>query len=295
MDVQFLTVLPNNPVGTACLAELRRFGVDTKKILFAPGRMGIYYLEAGANQLPSKVLYDRDSSSFALAASDCIDWNRAFESVDWFHISGITPAVSRTAMELSLQSVREAKMRGITVSCDLNYRNNLWKYGESAADVMRTLVQFVDVAIANEEDIQKSLGIHADVDVASGTLDSESYRALSSAVLDAYPNMKLIAITLRESHSADWNGWSACLNDRTHFYQSKYYEIRSIVDRVGGGDSFSGGLIYALNAYKSRQQALEFAAAASCLKHSIPGDFNRVHISDVETLMNGDSSGRVQR
>ena len=295
MDVQFLTVLPNNPVGTACLAELQRFGVDTKKILFAPGRMGIYYLEAGANQLPSKVVYDRDSSSFALAASDCIDWNRAFESVDWFHISGITPAVSRTAMELSLQSVREAKMRGITVSCDLNYRNNLWKYGESAADVMRTLVQFVDVAIANEEDIQKSLAIHADVDIASGTLDSESYRALSSAVLDAYPNMKLIAITLRESHSADWNGWSACLNDRTHFYQSKYHEIRSIVDRVGGGDSFSGGLIYALNAYKSRQQALEFAAAASCLKHSIPGDFNRVHISDVETLMNGDSSGRVQR
>ena len=145
-------------------------------------------------------------------------------------------------MELSLQSVREAKMRGITVSCDLNYRNNLWKYGESAADVMRTLVQFVDVAIANEEDIQKSLAIHADVDIASGTLDSESYRALSSAVLDAYPNMKLIAITLRESHSADWNGWSACLNDRTHFYQSKYYEIRSIVDRVGGGDSFSGGM-----------------------------------------------------
>ena len=196
-DAAFLTVLPDNAIADACKAELRRFDVDTKRIVTGEGRMGIYYLEGGANQRPSKVVYDRAWSAIALAKPGDIDWDKAFEGVEWFHITGITPAISESAMELSVESVKEAKKRGITVSCDLNYRNNLWKYGESAADVMRTLVQFVDVAIANEEDIQKSLAIHADVDIASGTLDSESYRALSSAVLDAYPNMKLIAITLR--------------------------------------------------------------------------------------------------
>ena len=184
---------------------------------------------------------------------------------------------------------------GITISCDLNYRKKLWKYGVSAVDAMREIAQYIDVAIANEEDVQKSLGITTDVEVESGNLDTEKYRLLTDKVLEQYPNMKMIAITLRESHSADHNGWSACLNDRNNFMLSKHYEITNIVDRVGGGDSFSGGLIYGLNHYESHQQALEFAVAASCLKHSINGDFNLVGKTDVETLMKGDGSGRVQR
>ena len=295
MDAAFLTVLPKNDIAEACIRELRYFGVDTSRILRGEGRMGIYYLEGGANQLPSKVVYDRAYSAIALAKPGDIDWDKAFDGVDWFHITGITPAISETAMELSLESVVEAKKRGITVSCDLNYRKNLWKYGKAASEVMNKLAESVDVAIANEEDVQKSLGITADVDVESGALDREKYRVLGNKVLAAFPNMKLIAITLRESHSADHNGWAACLNDGEHFYVSKKYEIRDIIDRVGGGDSFAGGLIYGLNHYTDRQQALEFAVAASCLKHSVIGDFNRVSVSDVEKLASGDGTGRVQR
>lgn len=294
-DAAFLTVLPDNAIGDACVGELRRFGVDTARVQRGKGRMGIYYLETGANQRASKVVYDREYSSIALAKPGDINWEKAFEGVDWFHITGITPAISESAMELSLESVKEAKRRGITVSCDLNYRKNLWKYGKKAAEVMRELANFVDVAIANEEDVQKSLEITVDVNVESGELDREKYRILSSKVLETYPNMKAIAITLRESHSADWNGWAACLNDGERFYVSKKYEMRDIVDRVGGGDSFAGGLIYGLNTYTDKQQALEFAVAASCLKHSIPGDFNRVTVDEVEKLAKGDGSGRVQR
>lgn len=294
-DAAFLTVLPDNAIADACVAELRSFGVDTTRIVRGAGRMGIYYLENGANQLPSKVVYDRAWSAIAMAAPDAIDWDKAFDGVDWFHITGITPAISETAMELSLLSVQEAKKRGITVSCDLNYRKNLWKYGKKAAEVMCELANYVDVAIANEEDVQKSLEITTDVVVESGELDRAKYKVLGDKVLAAYPNMKMIAITLRESHSADWNGWAACLNDGENFYVSKKYEIRDIVDRVGGGDSFAGGLIYGLNHYEDKQQALEFAVAASCLKHSISGDFNRVGAADVEKLMGGDGTGRVQR
>ena len=295
MDAEFLTVLPKNDIADACIRELCYFGVDTKKIVRGEGRMGIYYLEGGANQLPSKVVYDRAYSSIAMAKPGDIDWDRAFEGVDWFHITGITPAISACAMELSLESVKEAKKRNITVSCDLNYRKNLWKYGKKASEVMRELAKYVDVAIANEEDVQKSLEITVDVNVESGELDREKYKALGNKVLESYPNMKCIAITLRESHSADWNGWAACLNDRKDFYVSKKYEIRDIIDRVGGGDSFAGGLIYGLNQYKDKQSALEFAVAASCLKHSVIGDFNRVGVSDVTKLMGGDGTGRVQR
>ena len=198
-------------------------------------------------------------------------------------------------MELSLESVKEAKKRNITVSCDLNYRKNLWKYGKKASEVMREMAKYVDVAIANEEDVQKSLEITVDVNVESGELDREKYRALGNKVLETYPNMQCIAITLRESHSADWNGWAACLNDGKNFYVSEKYEIRDIIDRVGGGDSFAGGLIYGLNHYEDKQSALEFAVAASCLKHSVIGDFNRVDVSDVEKLAGGDGTGRVQR
>ena len=295
MDAEFLTVLPQNEIADACIRELRYFGVNTKKIVRGEGRMGIYYLEAGANQLPSKVVYDRAYSSISLAKSGDIDWEKAFDGVEWFHITGITPAISISAMELSMEAVKEAKKHGIIVSCDLNYRNNLWKYCKSASEVMRELVKYVDVAIANEEDVQKALEIAVDVNVEFGELDRKKYHALGDKVLATYPNMKCIAITLRESHSADWNGWAACLNDRENFYVSKRYEICDIIDRVGGGDSFAGGLIYGLTNYEDKQQALEFAVAASCLKHSIVGDYNRVSVSDVIKLMDGDGSGRVQR
>ena len=295
-DAAFLTVLPDNAIADACKAELRRFDVDTKRIVTGEGRMGIYYLEGGANQRPSKVVYDRAYSAIALAKPGDIDWDKAFDGVEWFHITGITPAISESAMELSVASVKEAKKRGITVSCDLNYRKNLWKYGKKASEVMREIAKYVDVAIANEEDVQKSLEITVDdVNVESGELDRAKYKALGDKVLAAYPDMKMIAITLRESHSADWNGWAACLNDGKDFYVSKKYEIRDIVDRVGGGDSFAGGLLYGLNHYEDKQSALEFAVAASCLKHSVIGDFNRVNVSDVTKLMGGDGTGRVQR
>jgi 2-dehydro-3-deoxygluconokinase len=295
MDAAFVTVLPENILGDECLKELRSFGVDVSRIKRGNGRMGIYFLEPGANQLPSKVVYDRENSAIALAKTGDIDWDKAFDGVGWFHITGITPAISETAMELSLESVKVAKSKNITVSCDLNFRKNLWKYGKNAPEIMKELTKYVDVAVANEEDCQKSLGVKINVDVEGGALDRSKYEELSNAVLKEYPDLKMIAITLRESVSADINGWAACLNDRDKFYVSRKYEIRDIVDRVGGGDSFAGGLIYGLNKYNDKQEALEFAVAASCLKHSILGDFNRVSVSDVEKLAGGDSSGRVQR
>ncbi|MBR6254476.1 MAG: sugar kinase [Clostridiales bacterium] len=295
MPSEFLSVLPDNPIGDACIAELRSFGVSTDKILRAPGRMGIYYLETGANQRPSKVVYDRAGSTMAEAKPGDIDWESAFTDVDWFHISGITPAISKSAADLSLDAVKEAKKRGITVSLDLNFRKNLWKYGVDAKTVMSELTKYTDVVIGNEEDCQKSLGLELDVDVEGGSLDTGKYEKLTSLLLTKYPNVSKVAITLRESHSADHNGWAACINNGTIFYVSKKYEIRDIVDRVGGGDSFSAGLIYGLKSFEQDTEALEFAVAASCLKHSIPGDFNRVSVKEVETLMRGDGSGRVQR
>lgn len=295
LDAALLTVLPVNVLGDECRRELRRFGVDTSRIINGEGRMGVYYLETGANQRPSKVVYDRAYSALALAKPGDINFDRAFEGVGWFHISGITPAISQSAMELSLQALKEAKERGITVSCDLNYRKNLWRYGKRASEVMRIAMSYVDVAIANEEDVQKSLDIRSDLQVEQGELDREKYRLLGNKVLSAWPGLRMIAITLRESKSADTNGWAACLNDRESFYVSRRYEIGDIVDRVGGGDSFAGGLIYGLNTYGDKQTALEFATAASCLKHSIPGDFNRVSVEEVEKLLQGDGSGRVQR
>lgn len=295
MDTAFVTVLPKNSIGDSCIAELRKWGTDTSLIVRGEGRMGIYFLEAGANQRPSNVVYDRSLSAIAAARPGDIDWDKVFERADWFHITGITPAISKSAKELSLESVRAAKAKGLVVSCDFNYRKNLWKYGESAAEVMTELVALCDYGIANEEDCQKSLGIDIDVSVESGTLDADKYRYLTDKVLALFPNLKAIAITLRESQSADVNGWSACINDRKEFCVSKRYDIRDIVDRVGGGDSFAAGLIYGLYKYGGMREALEFAAAASCLKHSVPGDFNRVSAAEVEKLKNGDESGRVVR
>jgi 2-dehydro-3-deoxygluconokinase len=292
----YVTVLPaSNPIADACIAELRRFGVDTSKIVRGKGRVGVYYLEGGANQRPSKVVYDRENSAIALAKPGDINWDSAFEGAGWFHITGITPAISASAADLALESVRVAKAKGLTVSCDLNYRKNLWKWGKKAAEFMPDLVKSTDVAIANEEDVQMALGIQAEVDVHSGKLDPAQYEKLTARVLAEYPQLKAIAITLRESHSASHNGWSACLNDRKQFLVSRSYEITHIVDRVGGGDSFAGGLIYGLQNLKGNQEALEFAVAASCLKHSIPGDFNRFTVDEVNALLKGGGSGRVQR
>jgi 2-dehydro-3-deoxygluconokinase len=296
LPASYVTVLPpNNPIADAVVSEMRRFNVDPSHILRAKGRMGIYFVENGANQRASKVVYDRDYTSIMLAKPGDIDWAQVFAGAGWFHITGITPALSESCAALAMESVQQAQKHGLTVSCDLNYRKNLWKYGKKPSEVMRELIKFVDVAIANEEDCQMSLGIQADVDVHSGTLDHAVYEKLTENVLAEFPNLKSIAVTLRESFSASHNGWSACMHDRKKFVMSKRYDITHIVDRVGGGDSFAGGLIYGIQAHESHQEALEFAVAASCLKHSITGDFNRVTVDEVMALLKGDGSGRVQR
>jgi 2-dehydro-3-deoxygluconokinase len=296
VGARFVSAVPANNVGDACVAELRRFGVDTSMIKRQGERLGIYFLENGANQRPSRVTYDRSGSSIAALRASDLDWDAIFEQADWFHISGVTPAISASAAELSLAAAREARERGLTVSCDYNYRKNLWKYGKNPHEVMRELVALATIGIANEEDCQKALGVEVDVDVRSGELEHAKYRALAGAVLDSFPNLERQVITLRESHSADNNGWSAVMFDRDEFRVSRHYAITDIVDRVGGGDSFAAGLIYGLRAYAGDdQRALEFAVAASCLKHSVLGDINRVTVGEVETLMQGDGSGRVQR
>jgi len=291
----YVTVLPTNPIGDAVVHQLRGFGVDTSKIVRKAGRLGVYYVEPGANQRGSKVVYDRANSCIALAKPGDIDWDQVFDGAGWFHVTGITPAISQSAADLALESACKARAKGLTVSCDLNYRKNLWKYGKTAPEVMRELVKFVDVGIANEEDVQEALGIKAEVDVHSGKLDTSQYEQLTKKVMTEYPNIRMMAITLRESKSASHNGWSACLNDGKKFMLSRHYEITHIVDRVGGGDAFAGGLIYGLQALPSHSEALEFAVAASCLKHSIPGDFNRFSVDEVKGLLKGGGSGRVQR
>lgn len=291
----FVTALPANPLGDAAVAELRRHGVGTRHIVRQGDRLGVYFLEAGANQRPSKVIYDRAGSAMATAAPRDFDWEAIFSDADWLHITGITPAISPSGSEVALTAVREARARGLQVSCDYNYRSKLWNYGPTAPEVMRELVSHVTVGIANEEDCQKSLGIEVDVDVHTGELDMERYRRLAERVLETFPNLERQAITLRESRSADHNGWSACMHDGREFRVSRHYEITDIVDRVGGGDSFAAGLIYGLLSYDDDARALEFAAAASCLKHSIPGDFNRSTVPEVERLVAGEASGRVQR
>lgn len=293
---RYVTVLPpDNPISDAFIGEMRRFGVDTSHIVRGKGRFGIYFVEPGANQRPSKVVYDREYSSISLAKPGDIDWNKAFDGAGWFHVTGITPAISQSSAELALEAARAAHNLGLTVSCDLNFRKNLWKWGKKAHEVMPELFALTDVGIANEEDCQMTLGIEAGVDVHSGKLEREQYRILTDKVLAAYPNLKALAITLRESKSASHNGWSACLNNRADFLLSRHYEITHIVDRVGGGDCFAAGLIYGMLTQPNHQAALEFAVAASCLKHSIPGDFNRFTAGEVHALLKGGGSGRVQR
>jgi len=295
VSVSFASAIPANPLGDACLGELQRFGVDTSRVRRQGSRLGIYFLEAGANQRPSKVVYDRSGSAIATAKPGDFDWDAVLDGASWFHVTGVTPAISQSAAELAIEAARRAREKGITVSCDYNYRKNLWNYGKSARDVMRELVRHVHVGIANEEDCQQALGIELDVDVASGSLATDKYRLLAERVLEQFPNLDRQVITLRESHSADRNGWSAVLHNRKDFLVSRRYDITDIVDRVGAGDSFGAGLIYGLLTYGDDTHALEFATAASCLKHSILGDFNRVSVAEVEALVAGEASGRVQR
>jgi len=293
---RYVTVLPpNHPIADAVVAQLRGFGVDTSQIVRGKGRMGAYYVEAGANQRPSKVVYDRDYAAIALAKPGDINWDQALAEAGWFHVTGITPAISQGAADLALEGARTAREKGLTVSCDLNYRKNLWKYGKTAPEVMRELMKSVDIGIANEEDCQMALGIQAEVDVHSGALDVSQYARLTAKVMAEFPNLKMMAITLRESKSASHNGWSACLHNGQDFLVSRHYEITHIVDRVGGGDCFAGGLIHGLLSLPTHQDALEFAVAASCLKHSIPGDFARLSAGEVQQLIKAGGSGRVQR
>jgi 2-dehydro-3-deoxygluconokinase len=291
----FVSVIPANPIGDACIGELRRRGLDTSRIVRKGSRLGIYFREGGANQRPSVVIYDRSGSAIAEARPGDIDWQASFSGATWFHITGITPAISQSAADLSLEAVRQARKMGLTVSVDLNYRKNLWKYGKTAPQVMGELVTYAHVVVANEEDCQKALGISAAADVEAGRLATEPYRRLAGEVLEKYPNLTHLAITLRESRSADDNGWSGVLATRTDFLVSRRYDIRNIVDRVGSGDAFAAGLIYGLNTLPESRAALEFAVAASCLKHSIPGDLPLLTAAEVQALMAGSGSGRVQR
>lgn len=299
LDAALVTALPGNQVGDAALAELRRRGVDTSRIVRSGKRLGIYFLETGANQRPSLVIYDRDHSGIAEAGPATFGWESVFDGADWFHISGITPALSQSAADLSLHAVREARARGVTVSCDYNYRGKLWNYGKKAPDVMRELVRHVDVGIANEEDCQLSLGVTADEAAAEQGAPRElgmaRYEQLCGKMFAEFPNLKYQAITLRESHSASHNGWSACLSNGRQFFVSTRYDLTHIVDRVGAGDSFAAGFIYGLATGMGEEETLNFAVAASALKHTIPGDLNLVTLAEVRRLLAGDATGRVQR
>jgi len=294
MDAAFVTKLPDNDIGQAAVNSLRRFGVDTGKIVRGGDRIGIYYLEKGASQRPSKVIYDRAASAIALAKREDFDWDKIFEGVEWFHFTGITPALSDNATEITMDAVKAAKKKGITVSCDLNYRKKLWSKAK-AKEVMTSLMPYVDVLIANEEDSADVFGITADnTDISKGSLDKEGYKSVAKKLVDAF-GFKYVAITLRGSISANDNKWSAMLFDGKDYYFSREYMIH-IVDRVGGGDSFGGGLIYGMTHFPSdNQKIIEFAVGASCLKHSIEGDYNMVTVDEVLKLIGGDGSGRVQR
>ncbi|MFX1339713.1 MAG: PfkB family carbohydrate kinase [Promethearchaeota archaeon] len=297
ISVDFVTRLPNNEIGDACIQYLRQFGVNTNKIIRGGDRLGIYFLEIGASVRPSKVIYDRANSSIATAKPDMFDWDHIFEGITWFHWTGITPAISQNLADICLEAVKIAKDKGITISCDLNYRSKLWKYGKDPSEIIPDLVKYCDVAIGNEEDADKVLGIKApDIDITSGDMDAAKYEYVVKEVMKAFPNLKYVAITLRGSISASHNTWSGVLYDGKKMLIGPQYDITYIVDRVGGGDSFMGGLIYGLLTNKNDPYyALRFALAASCLKHTIFGDFNLVSLEEVTKLMEGDTSGRVSR
>lgn len=297
IPVDYVTRLPKNDIGEACMRFVREQGVGVDKIVWGGDRLGIYFLEMGAVSRSSKVIYDRADSALATIQPGMVDWEKVFSDAHWFHWTGITPAISKGAAEVCLEAVQTARQMGLTVSCDLNYRSKLWKWGKTPGEVMPDLVQHCDIAIGNEEDAARVFGIHApDTDVTSGTLDAGKYRFVCEELVRRFPSLKTVAITLRGSISASHNTWSAVLWDAGKVYVAPTFDITHIVDRVGGGDSFMGGLIYGLLTYgDDRQSGLNFATAASCLKHTVFGDFNMVTIAEVTKLMGGDVSGRVSR
>jgi 2-dehydro-3-deoxygluconokinase len=297
IPVDFVSRIPANDIGDAAVMTLRKYNVNTDNILREGERLGIYFLETGAVARASKVVYDRAHSAIAEIKKGMINWEKVFDGADWFHWTGITPAISQGAADVCLEAIQAANKLGITVSCDLNYRKNLWKYGKTPGQVMPDLVKGCDVILGNEEDAEKVFDISPDdVDVTKGNVTAEAYKSVCQQLMKTFPKAKKIIITLRGSISANHNTWSGVLYDGEKLYQAPEYNITHIVDRVGGGDSFMGGLIYGLKTYTSDdQKALNFAVAASCLKHTIEGDYNLVKVEEVEKLMEGDASGRVSR
>ncbi len=299
MDARFVTRLPDNDIAKSCIKDLRSYGVDTSQIIFGGDRVGIYFLETGAVARPSKVVYDRAGSSIATIQPGMIDWKKVFDGADWFHWTGITPALSQGAADVCLEAIRAANALGVTVSCDLNYRKNLWRYGKTAGEIMPALVEGCDIILGNEEDADKVFGIRPegfDVTATGGTIDQRRFQSVGEQLMKKFPRAKKVIITLRGSVNANHNTWGGVLWDGKTLYESPRYDITHIVDRVGGGDSFMGGLIYGLLSYPGDdQKALNFAVAASCLKHTIFGDYNQVTVAEVENLMKGDASGRVSR
>jgi 2-dehydro-3-deoxygluconokinase len=297
VPVEYVTRLPENDIARACLQNLRQYGVGTDKIVFGGERMGIYFLEAGAVSRGSKVIYDRANSAIAAIEKGMINWDEVLEDAAWFHWTGITPAISQGAADVCLEAIQTANKKGVTVSCDLNYRKNLWKYGKPAGEVMPEMVGGTDIVLGNEEDADKVLGISPEgVDVTGGHVEGAAYESVSRQIMARFPRCRKVITTLRGSINANHNTWSGVLWDGSSLYEAPTYQITHIVDRVGGGDSFMGGLIYGLMTWpENDQQALNFAVAASCLKHTIYGDFNQVTVDEVLKLMGGDASGRVAR
>ena len=293
MDASFVTKLPAHAIGQGAVNSLRALGVDTRDIVRGGDRVGIYYLEKGASQRGSVCIYDRAYSAIQLASRDDFDWDKIFEGADWFHFTGITPALGENLVEICLDACKAAKAKGVKISCDLNYRGKLWSR-QQAREAMTKLCEYVDVCISNEEDAKDVFGIEAEnTDIYGGKLDKEGYKSVAKQLMDTF-GFEKVAITLRSSISASDNDWAGMLYDGESYCFSKEYHLH-IVDRVGGGDSFGGGLIYSLLSGKDSQSAIEFAVAASALKHSIEGDYNRVTVAEVEKLAGGDASGRVQR
>ncbi len=298
IEAEFVTRLPQNEIADWCVSELRKHDVGTKNIIRGGDRVGIYFLETGAVARPSKVVYDRAGSSIADIEPGTIDWKEVLKGASWFHWTGITPAISQNAADVCLEAIKAANEMGVTVSCDLNYRKNLWKYGKSASDVMPELVAGCDIILGNEEDAEKVFGIKPEgfeVAHTGGDVDAREFESVCKQMMERFPRAKKVIVTLRGSINANHNTWGGCLySDK--LYESRRYDITHIVDRVGGGDSFMAGLIYGLMTYENDdQKALDFAVAASCLKHTVYGDFNLVTVAEVENLMKGDGSGRVVR
>ena len=298
IDAEFVTRVPDNDIAAACLSELRGLGVNVSHCIKGGDRLGIYFLESGAVARGSKVIYDRAYSSISTVEKGMIDWDAILEGADWFHWTGITPAISQGAADVCLEAIQAAGRLGVPVSCDLNYRKKLWKYGKSVSEVMTELVSGCDLILGNEEDAEKEFGIKPegfDAEKTEGEIDQARFESVCRQLMAKFPRCKKVAITLRGSINASHNTWGGVLFDGSRLYSSKRYDITHIVDRVGGGDSFMGGLIYGLLTYSDAQEALEFAAAASALKHTILGDYNRVTVAEVESLMHGSGSGRVSR